>query len=129
MRLSTRIHGAIDYALGLVLLILPWAAGVGGVGPAAWIAIGGGGLLIANAALTHFELGLIRRLQIPLHLWIDGFLGLALAVSPWVLAFDRTVWVPYVGLGALIVLVAFLTHTVPGYERRRAAEPRAGSRR
>jgi hypothetical protein len=63
----------------------------------------------------------VRRLPMPVHLWLDGLSGLLLAASPWLFGFDQQVCAPHVALGILEVLAAFLTNTVPGYERRRAA--------
>ncbi|MEX2570341.1 MAG: hypothetical protein WD737_03480 [Gemmatimonadota bacterium] len=118
MRLSTRTHGRLDLALGGLLILLPWLSGVGPRGAAGLVPLAIAVALIANTLLTDFELGRIRRLQIPYHLWLDGLLGLLLAVSPWFLGFDPVVWLPHLGLGIALALAAFLTDTVPGYERR-----------
>jgi predicted anti-sigma-YlaC factor YlaD len=37
-----------------------------------------------------------------------------------VLGFDEKVWIPHVAAGALEVVTAFFTNTIPAYERRRA---------
>lgn len=126
MRLSTRIHGMLDYLVGVVLLAAPWVFGFGLAGPAGWVPFGVGIALIVNALATDFEMGRLRALQIPVHLWIDGLLGLLLAVSPWLLGFDRTAWVPHLAVGVLVVLIAFVTNTVPGYDRRRVDPAAAG---
>ena len=44
--------------------------------------------------------------------------GRVVALSPWLLGFDRTVWLPHVAVGVLLAVLAFVTHTVPGYDRR-----------
>jgi hypothetical protein len=43
-----------------------------------------------------------------------------LAVSPWLFSFDRSVWLPHLIVGLLLVAAAVFTRTIPGYERRRA---------
>jgi hypothetical protein len=123
MRLTTKIHGIVDYLVALVLIALPWVVGIGIAGPAGIIPILAGLAVALNAVATDFELGALKRLQIPLHLWIDGFVGLLLAVSPWILSFDQIIWLPHVIFGLLIMGLAFLTDTVPGYDRRRSPSP------
>jgi hypothetical protein len=118
MRLSTRQHGIFDYGFGAALIAMPWALGFASGGAAMLAPILAGVALIINALLTQFELGVIRRIQVPLHLWIDGILGILLALSPWLASFDQTVWVPHVVAGLLSAAVAFLSETIPGYDRR-----------
>ena len=119
MRLSTRTHGMLDYALGALLVALPFVLGLGG-GAERWILVGVGVATIAWSLATDYELGVFRRLQIPHHLWLDGLGGVLLAVSPWLLGFDGRVWVPHVALGLFAAGAAALTDTIPSYDRRAA---------
>lgn len=125
MRLSTRVHGTMDIVVGLLLVVGPWLLGFaqsrGGL-----IAILIGIAIIINALVTDFEIGQLRRLEIPVHLWIDGLLGLLLATSPWLFEFDRTVWIPHVVAGVVLIVMALLTKTVPGYDRRQSNPVTAG---
>ena len=118
MRVSTRVHGIIDDLIGAALVASPWLLAYGIAGPAGWVAVAGGLAIILNTLTTDFEMGRFRSIPIPVHLWIDAVLGLFLAVSPWLLSFDQTAWAPHLAAGILIILVAFLTATVPGYDRR-----------
>lgn len=117
MRLTTRSHGYLDFLLAAVLLPLPWVAGLGGSAAGVTALIAGASILVVTLA-TNFEMGLVTWLEIPLHLWIDGVLGLLLALSPWLFGFDRTTWIPHVGVGMLIILSALITDTVPRRDRR-----------
>jgi hypothetical protein len=119
MRLSTRLHGMMDYALGVILIGVgsTMAGGIGGT-PGMVLAVTGV-IAIVNALITNFELGVLKKIHIPTHLWLDGIVGLAVALSPWLLSFDRDVWLPHVLVGALIMVAAFFTDTVPGVDRRR----------
>jgi uncharacterized membrane protein len=83
--------------------------------------VGVGGAILLYSLFTDYELGLVKRLQMPAHLLLDVLGGLMLAVSPWLLGFDTHVWMPHVGLGLFLVAVAAVTNTVPGYDRRRTA--------
>ncbi len=121
MRLPTRIHGILDYVLGAVLIGSPWLLGFAADGAETWMPVGAGVLVVLYSLLTDYELGALRRIQMPAHLFLDVLLGVGLAVSPWLLGFDTLVWTPHVVMGAAAVLAAALTDTIPGYERRRAA--------
>lgn len=116
--LSTRVHGLLDYAIGLLIVASPWLLGFAGTA-AAWPAIGAGTLLILSSLLTDYEPGVVRWIEPSVHLWLDGVLGLLLAISPWLVGFDQQLWIPHVALGALLMVMALFSNTIPGYERRR----------
>lgn len=115
---STRTHGAIDYALGALAMASPRLFGFADLEMAGRVAVAAGGLVVIYSLVTDHEFGAARVLPIPLHLWLDGLLGLTLGISPWLLEFDQQVWVPHVALGVLFVLMALFSQTIPGYERR-----------
>ncbi|HYJ79735.1 MAG TPA: hypothetical protein VEW03_09055 [Longimicrobiaceae bacterium] len=119
MRLSTRVHGALDYAVGALMIVLPFVLGLGG-GAERWILVAVGVATIAWSLATDYELGVLRKLQIPHHLWLDGIGGVLLAVSPWLFGFDGRAWVPHVALGLFAAAAAVFTDTIPSYERRGA---------
>jgi hypothetical protein len=120
MRVPTRIHGILDYLLGALLIGSPWLLGFAAGGAETWVPVGAGVAVIAYSLLTDYEMGVVRRLNMPMHLFLDALLGVLLAASPWLLGFDTHVWIPHVVLGAVEVLTAAVTDTVPGYDRRRA---------
>ena len=122
MKLSTRTHGAIDLILGVVALVVPWVLGIGATPAGLALTVVGLAVLITSL-VTNFEIGRVRRVEIPVHLWIDAILGFLLAFSPWLLTFDRTAWVPHVVLGVLLIVIALFTETVPGFDRRGSAPP------
>lgn len=121
MRLPTRVHGILDYLLGALLIASPWLLGFADNEAARWVPVGLGAGVLLYSAFTDYEMGAVRKIQMPLHLLLDALGGVLLAVSPWMLGFDDRVWMPHVILGAVQVLAAAITNTVPGYERRRAA--------
>ena len=88
------------------------------------VAVGAAG--IAYSLFTDYELGVVKRIQMPVHLWLDGIGALLLAVSPWLFSFDDDVWAPHLLAGLAVMAIAFLTQTIPGYERRRAVRAGAG---
>ena len=121
MRLPTRIHGMLDYLLGALLIASPWLFGFADNPAARWAPVVLGAGVLVYSAFTDYELGVIKKLQMPAHLLLDAAGGVLLAVSPWMLGFDDRVWMPHVVLGVVEVVTAAITNTVPGYERRRAA--------
>lgn len=116
--LSTRVHGVLDYLFAALLIAAPWLLGFARGGAETWVPVAIGASALVYSLLTDYELGVVRRIQMPVHLWLDALGGAVLAISPWLFEFDEHVWVPHLVLGAVELLVAFLTNTVPGYERR-----------
>jgi hypothetical protein len=121
MRLPTRIHGILDYLLGALLIASPWLLGFAAGGAETWAPVGAGAAVIVYSLFTDYERGVVRRIDVPVHLLLDFLVGVGLTVSPWLLGFDSRVWIPHVALGAVAALAAAVTDTIPGYERRRTA--------
>ena len=126
MRLSTHLHGYLDYSVGVLLIAAPWILGFARGGAESWVFVAAGVGAIAYSLFTDYELGLVRRIQMPVHLWLDGLAGILLAVSPWLFAFDDVVRIPHLVAGIFEIVVALVTNTIPGYERRRGARPATG---
>ncbi|HEX5724554.1 MAG TPA: SPW repeat protein [Longimicrobiaceae bacterium] len=122
MRLATRTHGMLDYAAGVLYMAAPWLLGFARGGPETWIFVVLGAASIALALVTDYELGVLRRVDVPVHLFLDAGGGVLLAVSPWLFGFDTEVWIPHVVAGLLDIGVAAVTNTIPGYERRGARQ-------
>jgi hypothetical protein len=134
MRLiPTRIHGVLDYLVGLLLVAAPWLFGFAEGGAETYVPVALGLGALAYSVFTDYELGLVRRLPMPTHLMLDLGSGLLLAASPWLFGFaDGTatgdgVWAPHLALGLLEVGVALMTKQVPadravrpGFSRARA---------
>lgn len=112
--IPTRVHGLIDYFFGIVLIYIPFGFGFADVGVARWVIWFFAFATIGMGLLTKFEAGLFRVVPVPLHLAIDGGVGLFVAASPWLFGFADQVWVPHVVLGLLEVGLALFTRTVPG---------------
>lgn len=120
----TRVHAYLDLAIAAALLSSPWWGGFAGSNPETWLPVLLGLALVAYTLLTDHELGRAKVLDMTTHLWVDALAGIVVASSPWVFSFDRRVWAPHLVLGLLLVALAVVSHTIPGYERRGAARPR-----
>ena len=111
--IPTRIHGVIDYLMGVVLIAAPWVLGFAEGGAETWVPVIIGAGAIVYAMLTNYELGVVGLLSMPMHLAIDAVGGIFLAVSPWLFGFADFVWVPHVVVGVLALGAAAMTQTVP----------------
>ena len=80
------------------------------------VALGAGALLYS--LFTDYELGVVRRIPMPVHLGLDLGSGLLLAVSPWLFGFAAFVWVPHLVFGLLEVGAALMTKRMPSSARQ-----------
>lgn len=103
--LPTLIHGMLDYLVGLIVIIMPFALGLQGVRQ--WTLVLLGMLVILYSALTDYELGLVRFLRVRFHLLMDALFGIAMLLTPWALNFPAdTRWPNYLVGAAALILVA-----------------------
>ncbi len=86
----TRIHGIVDWLLGALLIALPWLLGFAYGSPETYVPVALGSIDLLVTFFTDHEYGIVRRIPMSGHLAVD-----ALAVSPWVLGFVETVWLPH----------------------------------
>lgn len=117
--ISTRVHGILDYLIGIILIIAPWVLGFARGGAETWVPVIIGAAVIVYSFFTDYELGAIKALSMPGHLWLDGIAGLFLLLSPWIFGFADYVWVPHFILGLLGIGAALFTEKVPSYRRAR----------
>ena len=120
----TRVHAGLDLAIAAALLSAPWWGAFAGPNPETWVAVVAGLGLAIYTLITDHELGLWKRVQMTVHLWIDALTGVVVASSPWVFSFDSRVWGPHLVLGLILVAMAGISHTIPGYDRRGSARTR-----
>ncbi|HEX8523467.1 MAG TPA: SPW repeat protein [Tepidisphaeraceae bacterium] len=113
--IPTRVHGMLDYAVGLILIVAPWLIGFNDNAPATWVPFTLGCSAILYSLMTDYELGAFRVLPMGAHLAIDFCSGLLLLASPWLFGFaDRIVW-PHVTFGLLEIGVVLLSQRVPAH--------------
>jgi hypothetical protein len=115
--IPTKVHGILDYIVGIALLLAPYLFGfaeVGGAAVAVPQILGVG--LILYSLLTRYELGLIKVLPMKAHLAIDYVAGIFLAASPWLFGFAdlaANAWAPHVVVGIVVLLETMMTETEP----------------
>ena len=111
--IPTRVHGMLDYVVGLLLIASPWLFGFADdrAAMAVPVVLGAGALLYS--LMTRYELGLFPVIPMSAHLGIDFVSGLILLASPWTCGFaDRVMW-PHVPFGIMEIGVVLLSSRVP----------------
>lgn len=111
--IPTRVHGFLDYGMGLLLIVAPWLLGFADGGPETWVPVILGIGVIGYSLLTDYELGVARVIPMSTHLMLDIAGGIVLAASPWVFGFADEVWAPHLVLGILEIGAGLMTRTVP----------------
>jgi SPW repeat len=102
----TRIHGVLDYGVGVLMIVAPWLFQFSDVGTAKWVSIVIGVVVIATALMTNYELGVAHVVPMHVHLVLDAAVGIITAISPWIFGFadeGTNAWLPFlvIGLGEL----------------------------
>lgn len=116
--IPTKVHGVLDYLVGIALILAPWIFGFSQMGgPAVIIPMILGVGLILYSIFTRYEWGLVKVIGMPIHLIFDIAASLFLALSPWIFGFYDpnmwNVWVPHVVVGITVILVVIFSQTQP----------------
>jgi hypothetical protein len=122
--LPTKVHTALDFVVGIALILAPYIFGFSDVGGAAVFipqAIGVASILMG---LTTRGYGFAVAKLIPLrtHLTVDFLAGAVLAASPFVFGFsdeEPNAWLPHVVVGLALIVVS-LTTQIPAEEQGEA---------
>ena len=122
--IPTRLHGFLDYIVGVVLIAAPWIFQFSDNTAATVVPIVLGVGLIVYSLVTDYELGVARVLPMSVHLLFDIAAGVVLAASPWIFGFadeSANVWVPHLLAGIAAVVLGLVTVQHAGDERAAGA--------
>lgn len=111
--ITTRVHGIIDYLVGLLLLALPYLLGFADGGAAQKVTLTLGAVAVLYSLLTNYELGVLRLIPFRLHLGIDVVFALLTAASPWLFGFSERIWWPHLLIGLAGLAVVFASRSTP----------------
>jgi hypothetical protein len=111
--IPTKIHGYLDYMMGLLLIAAPWLFDFARGGAETWVPVILGASAILYSLFTDYELGVSRRLSMPTHLTLDLLSGVLLAASPWIFGFADYVYLPHLILGILEIGASLMTRRQP----------------
>ena len=129
--IPTRIHGFLDYIVGVALIAAPWIFQLSDNTAATVVPIVLGIGLILYSLITDYELGLVRVLPMAVHNLFDIAAGAVLIASPWIFGFadeDANFWAPRVIVGAAVIVLGLVTEQHPRDEgvRREVELGRSG---
>src|SRR3954452_21284206 len=113
--ITSRMHGMLDYPVGIVLILAPWIFGFSDIGGAATaVPIVIGVLVLAQSVMTDYELSLVDVLPLRTHLAMDVVAGIVLAGSPFVFGFSdegTNAWLPHLLVGLGLIASGLMTRT------------------
>lgn len=107
--LPTRIHGIIDYVVGVLLIAGPFILDWNPNAAESLVPIALGAAAILYSAITRYEAGIFKVLRMPVHLTLDFASGVLFALSPWIFGFAETVWIPHVVAGLFEIMASLIT--------------------
>ena len=107
--IPTKVHGILDYLVGILLLIAPYLFGFADGQAAQWIPMVLGAFAILYSLITDYEWSLAKILPMRIHLILDGLSGAVLLASPWLFGFSHRVFLPHVIFGAIEITAALMT--------------------
>lgn len=119
--ITTRVHGVLDYVVGIALILAPMIFGftdVGGYAVMVPRVLGIG--LIVYSLITNYELGVFKVLPMKVHLVIDFIAALFLAVSPWLFKFSgemANAWMPHLIVGIVVMIVVLTSQSQPSTQQ------------
>ena len=113
--IPTKVHGYLDYIMGLLLIAAPWLFDFANGGAETWVPVILGAGAIIYSLMTDYELGVSRAISMRTHLTLDLLSGILLAVSPWLFGFADEVYGPHLILGILEIGAALFTRRDPAY--------------
>jgi hypothetical protein len=124
--ISTKLHGAVDYATAAALLAAPKLLRGRDPRAATLLRLAGAGTL-ATSALTDYELGIRRVLPMPVHLVIDAATGSMLTIGGFALRRRGgfSVLLRFALLGGGEIAAAALTARTPADRPAEESMPRA----
>lgn len=106
---GTRIHGLLDYLMGIGLIGVPLLLNLATDGVETWVPALLGVVIIGYSLFTNYELGVWKVLSIRTHLRLDLVAGILLCLSPWIFGFSHLVWTPHFLLGIMLICISIVS--------------------
>ncbi len=102
--------------MGLLLIAAPWIFGFARGGAETWIFVILGAGALVYSLLTNYEMGVVKKLPMPVHLLLDAMSGILLAASPWLFGFSDYVYMPHLIFGLFEIGASLITQKTPAYQ-------------
>lgn len=97
--ITSKTHAAIDYVVGILLILAPYLLGFANGGPAHLVPVVLGAGTIVYSLMTRYELSIAKLIPYKVHLGVDAIAGALLLASPWLFGFANQIWWPHVIVG------------------------------
>ena len=111
--IDTKVHGYLDYLMGIILIAAPWILDFAEGGADQWVPVILGAGTIMFSLITDYELGILKLIPMKGHLSLDLLAGIFLAVSPWLFGFAEDVFWPHLIFGLLEIGASLFTKKHP----------------
>lgn len=111
--ISTKLHGVLDYVVGIILIASPWIFNFDNGTAAQWVPVIIGIMVLLMSLMTNYELGMIKKIPMATHLTMDVIAGIILALSPWIFGFADQVYLPHLVIGIFSIGTGLMTERVP----------------
>ena len=109
LMIDSRVHGILDYVVGLLLILAPYILGFADGGPAQFVPMVLGASTILYSLVTRYELSVAKLIPYRVHLTVDAASGVLLLASPWLFRFADQIWWPHVLVGLVELIVVTLS--------------------
>lgn len=109
--ITTRVHGILDYMLGILLLAMPTILGLDHSVAESIIFYVIGTMALIQSLMTDYELSAVKIIPMRIHLMVDCMSGILLAGSPWLFGFADRIYLPHLILGLLEIGAVLMTET------------------
>jgi hypothetical protein len=110
--IRTRLHGLIDYGMGIILL-MPWITGYFAGEKDTWILGLIGLVIILYSLLTNYEAGLMKFLPVSLNRLLDFIAGVALLFCSFLFSVNHYYFYWPLVLGCIMIVVSAVSSSVP----------------
>lgn len=108
--LSSTLHGFVDYAAALALIIVPFVILPADSSPIAiWLSVAAGTALIIYSLITDYSASVRSLLPFKIHLLIDFVAGVTFIAAAFLLGFEGITFGYYIVMGVAVVLVVIVT--------------------
>ncbi len=125
--IPTKVHGILDYMMGILLIASPWLLDFEDGGAKQWVPVILGAAAIIYSLMTDYELGAIKLISMPKHLMLDLMSGILLAASPWIFGFADEIYLPHLVLGIVEIDASLMTKNEPEHSAHRTGNHRTAA--
>ena len=105
--INTKLHGIIDYTLGILLMFSPWLFNYSRGAIETRIPLIAGALSILYTLFTNCEFGVIKKIRLSNHFLLDLIMGSFLVAAPKLFHYNGYVFMlPYLWIGLIKIFVS-----------------------